>query len=144
MRDVDTLKRMGFDIWIDQYTPPREAQLNARFFSLSAQGRRGLLVLPDHELSDDLRVMLKKMLQAFKMQCSQAHNVENEQDFCLIFGPELTAAFTPALTVTVANSVPITDPHFGRLYVYPDLAHVARDIACKKQIWHDISAYLRS
>lgn len=138
MRDVNTLKRMGFDIWMHQQISP----MPARFFSLSVKEHVGLLVLPEHTLSDSARITLKKMLQAFNMQCKKAYNLSRKQAFCLIFDPALTAAFTPALRIGIDNKTPIIDPHFGQLFIYPDLECVVTDIACKKQIWHDINAYL--
>ena len=139
MHDIDILKHMNIDIWL---TSAESTDGPARIMQLSTTTHAGLLVLPEDPLPESARTLLKKMLRAFNMRCQKDADLSQPHHFALLFGESVMQAVLGQVPTDFLGKTVYTDPQHGRLFMYPDLQLVVDDIACKKRIWHDISAYL--
>lgn len=141
MHNTDILKHMNIDIWL---ASTESVDVGVRILKLSTATHAGLLVIPAEPLPEPARVLLKNMLRAFNMRCHKDADLTQSHHFALLFGSSVVEAVLGQVPADFLGDTVYIDPQHGRLFMYPDLQLVIDDIACKKQIWHDISAYLSS
>lgn len=131
---------IGIDQWVQ---PASETAVEAKYCGIRYGQQSGLLAVSPVDINEKTRVTLQKLLQALQVKTSRQYTVEADHDCVWIMGTSLASNLTGveqdyAQWQSQAVTLPGKQTH---LIVTPSLTAMQDDIALKKLVWKELSAY---
>ena len=131
---------IGIDQWV-QLTS--ETAVEAKYCGIRYGQRSGLLAVSPVDINEKTRVTLQKLLQALQVKTTRQYTIEANHDGVWIIGTSLASSLTGVeqdYAQWQSQTATLPGKH-ARLIVTPSLTAMQDDIALKKLVWKELSAY---